>query len=145
MASAVTSSAPTGDLIFTTYFSGLRDDHRRKVVPSDKRRFIEPWWRSLLRLPVQGVVFHNNLSAAFVRNHSTPHIRFERVDAAAHYARGLSLNDLRFFVYLDKLRAWPNVRRVWLTDARDVWVMRDPFAPATSGYTRPVMTSVRAR
>ena len=87
-------------IIFTTYFSGLRDDHRRKVVPSDKRRFIEPWWRSLQRLPLLGVVFHNNLSEAFVRNHSTPRIRFERVDAAAHYARGLSLNDLRFFVYV---------------------------------------------
>ena len=54
-----------------------------------------------------------------------------RVDLSRHPRQ--SLNDARFAVMLAHLRANPRLERVWMTDARDVWVMADPLAPLVDG------------
>ena len=122
---------PASCAVATFYFSAVADDHRGKVVASDKFSFIEPWWSSMRRQRLRGLVFHNALSAAFISNYTTAQVEFVRVDLS-HYPRQ-SLNDARFAVMLAHLRANPRLQRVWMTDARDVWVMADPLAPLVDG------------
>jgi hypothetical protein len=84
--------------------------------------YMSRWYASVRRLGLHAVVFHDQLSAAFVARHTTAHIRFHRVPPSPW-----SPNDARFFAYEAFLRRRP-VGRVFLTDIADVTVARDPFA-----------------
>jgi hypothetical protein len=80
------------------------------------------WYESVRRLDLHAVVFHDQLSRAFVARLATPAIRFRRVAPSPW-----SPNDARFFAYEAFLRRRP-ADRVFLTDISDVTVVRDPFA-----------------
>ena len=74
---------PASCAVATFYFSAVADDHRGKVVASDKFSFIEPWWSSMRRQRLRGLVFHNALSAAFISNYTTAQVEFVRRDDGA--------------------------------------------------------------
>ena len=87
----------------------------------DSVRYLRDWYASVRALGLPAVVFHDELSPAFVARLTTPRIRFRRVAPSPW-----TPNDARFFVYhafLQKHRC----DRVFLTDISDVRVARDPF------------------
>lgn len=90
--------------------------------PDDFDR-IRVWYESIIRVGCRGVIFHDELSPAFVRRWSHPQVRFEPY--APRTPR--SLNDERYLCYLDWLKAHPEVERVFLVDLFDVEFFRDPF------------------
>lgn len=110
--------------IFTTYFFNQVDPLRKVHAPNDDITYIRPWYFSMVRLGLYGVVFHDGLSDEFVERHQTDRIRFEFVPPET-FSR--SLNDYRFYIWRDYLLAHPEIRNVFMTDGNDLSVAQNPF------------------
>lgn len=111
-------------MILTTYFTSKSHPLYGTRAPADSIRYIGPWYVSMRRLGLAGVVFHDGLSDAFVRAHETERLRFRFEDPAGFVH---SLNDHRFFVYRRFLEERPEIERLFMTDANDLAVVQDPF------------------
>ena len=118
-------------VIFTTYFSQKKhpnDPNDRAVIGrgDDGRvlqnsiKYIEPWYNSVDKLKINGVVFYDNLDKDFIKKHETDLIKFVKVDTSEY-----SNNDWRFFCYRKYLEENP-VDSVFLSDGSDVSVVQDP-------------------
>ena len=91
-------------VIFTTYFSekihpndpndqwvvGKTNDGR--VLQNDIK-YIAPWYNSIDKLGLQGVVFYDNLTPSFIDTYQKENIQFIKVSPSDY-----SYNDWRFFV-----------------------------------------------
>ena len=110
------------DLILTAYLTSRADPQRRQRVPADSFAYMRPWYRSMTRLGLTGLVVHDGLSPAFVERYTTSRIGFVRTRPGPW-----TTNDARFFAY-QRLLARVRAARVFLTDISDVTIVQDPFA-----------------
>lgn len=120
-------------LILTSYFSCKphpNDPSDSAVVGrgADGRviqqsiEYIKKWYDSIHESGVSAVVFHDELSDAFVEEYTTENVSFNKVEVGDY-----SNNDWRFFCfhdYLDGLIDKPDI--VFHTDGSDVRVVKDP-------------------
>lgn len=90
-----------------------------KVIQNDIK-YIHPWYESINRLGLNGVVFYDNLTDEFVKTYETDCVKFLKVDVSEY-----SNNDWRFFVYRNFLQK-NSYDSVFLTDGSDVSVVKDP-------------------
>ncbi len=110
------------NLICAAYLTGKPDPQRGDRIRRDSGVYIRDWYASVRALGLSAVVFHDQLSPAFVDRFTTAGIRFRRVARSPW-----SPNDARFFAYQAFLRRHA-VARVFLTDISDVTIAQDPFA-----------------
>ncbi len=94
------------------------------VLRSDDFQRIRVWYESLIRTGCRGVIFHDELSPAFVGRWTHPQVRFELYRPKTQR----SVNDERYLCYLEWLQAHTEVERVFIVDLFDVEFFRDPFA-----------------
>lgn len=138
------------DVVLTTYFTGKRDPQERSrgrfnmlkrfktwkrsraggaeaekygVAGIDDFERIQIWYDSLLKVGCSGVIFHDNLSDWFIKKWTRPEITF------IHYelVTPRSMNDERYYCYLQYLQATPDIKRVFLLDLFDVEFFSNPF------------------
>ncbi|MFT4015879.1 MAG: hypothetical protein QM668_02855 [Agriterribacter sp.] len=108
-------------VVCTTYFTSKADPQRNKKVNPDDIKYIEPWYFSMLKLNLFGIVFYDNLSEEFIQQYQTSKIRFVKCNLGNY-----SLNDERFIIYyLFFLRYSPSY--LLFTDGNDVTFTVDPF------------------
>ena len=119
----------SGQVVLSTYLTGLGDPLRNTLVPPDDASKLELWLPGLVRHNLQGVIFHDRLSDAFVARHSSDHLSFVRVPSP----QWMSVNDYRFVVWRAWLTKHP-VEAVFFTDLFDVKINRDPFALLDSDH-----------
>lgn len=88
---------------------------------------MEPWYESMKRHKLEGVVFHDELSSKFVCKYSTDRIQFRRAEIEAY--PNYSLNDVRFWVYLAYITDCTEsyLTKLFLTDLCDVEIKKNPF------------------
>jgi hypothetical protein len=116
--------------LLTTYFNSKPHPLYEHTVEKNSIAYIAPWYRSVDRLGLRGVIFHDGLSEEFIETYSTSKIEFVFVDPAQFE---YSVNDQRYLVYDHYLRAHPTIDKVFMTDASDVFVVQDPFAFVAPG------------
>lgn len=118
-------------VILTSYFSkkkhpndpsdpwviGRSSDGR---VSQNDFKYIEPWYNSVNSLGLDGRIFCDNLSEEFISKYTTDKIKFIKISDFDY-----SNNDWRFFCYRDFLDN-NKFDSVFLTDASDVTVVKDP-------------------
>jgi len=112
------------NILLTTYFCKKKDPQRKNFAPCDDIKYIKPWYESIKKLDLNGIVFHDGLSKKFVANYETENIKFVKVDSSKFK---YSLNDQRYFIYLDYLKKNQNIKKVFMTDGNDVTVIQNPF------------------
>lgn len=100
-----------------THVSGRTEDGR--VIQNDIQ-YIEPWYNSMNKLNLDGIIFYDNLTEDFVDKYETDKIKFICVDTSKY-----SNNDWRFFVYRDYF-SQNKYDAIFLTDGSDVSVVQDP-------------------
>lgn len=120
-------------VICTTYFSkkihpnspndsavvGRTEDG---TVINNDIKYIEPWYYSVDKLKLNGIIFYDNLTDEFIEKYETDLIKFIKVETSDY-----SNNDWRFFVYRDYfLKTKENYTSIFLTDGSDVTVVKDP-------------------
>lgn len=140
----------TTDIIFTTYFTGKQDPQitakrRRNVIKHIKTKIrsvrggarseapgvagpdefdrIQIWYESLQNVGCSAVIFHDELSQGFVDQWERPDVHFESYTLKTPR----SLNDERYYCYLDYLKAHPEIERVFMLDLFDIEFFKNPF------------------
>jgi len=111
-------------LLFTSYFSSKKSPQdTTSDAPKDSITYIEPWYDSVNKLQLKGIVFHDGLSDTFVKKYSTQCVTFVRCTLGSY-----SLNDERFILYLKYIKEYClDLQYVYLTDANDVIITQNPF------------------
>ena len=110
-------------VIWTTYYTGKPNPQRtaKKAVPNDFS-MIKEWYDSVVRLRLQGVIFHDHLTNEFIKRYSCPNVAFTRVP----YYSERGLNDERYYMYQRMLKN-PAIEWLLTTDLFDVEFPRNPF------------------
>lgn len=112
------------NILLTTYFCKKKDPQRKNFAPCDDIKYIKPWYESIKKLSLYGTIFHDGLSSNFINKYETEKIKFVKVDSSKFK---YSLNDQRYFIYLNYLNKNPNIKNVFMTDGNDVTVILNPF------------------
>jgi hypothetical protein len=118
-------------IICTTYFSKKKHPNNPNDAAvigrdSDGRvlqnniSYIKPWYDSIDKLDLNGIVFYDNLDTEFVNKYQTHRIKFIKVNPSYY-----SNNDWRFFIYRDYFHD-NKYDSVFLTDGSDVSVVKNP-------------------
>ena len=111
------------NVIMTTYFCNKKDPQRLSKAPCNDFKYIKPWYTSVKKLGLNGIIFHDGLSENFIRKYETNKIKF--IYKKTHQV--FSLNDYRYFIYLDYINEHPEIENIFMTDGNDVTVVNDPF------------------
>ena len=109
------------DTVFSTYFTLKKDPQRGHYKKTNSYSYISAWHKSLTRLGLRGVVFHDGLDSNFTDS-IRPKMYFEKVILGNR-----SLNDDRYFHYLQYIETHPHLTYILMTDIADVTFLRDPF------------------
>ena len=112
------------NVIMTTYFCNKNDPQRPKRAPCNDFQYIKPWYNSIKKLGLNGVIFHDGMDETFIKKYQNDKIKFVYVDSNSYE---FSLNDLRYFVYLDYIKKHKNIENIFMTDGNDVIVVKNPF------------------
>ena len=64
------------NLIVTTYFSNDNGNYKGRSVLNNNIDYISPWYNSILKLKLNGVIFHDGLSNDFINTYTTDKIKF---------------------------------------------------------------------
>ena len=115
------------NVIMTTYFCNKEHNQKEKEHTSascNDINYIKPWYESVKKLNLNGIIFHDGLSDEFIKEYETSNIKFAYTNS---YQYDYSLNDLRFFVYLEYILKNPDIQNVFMTDGNDVTVVKNPF------------------
>lgn len=118
-------------VILSSYFTkkihpnSVNDQHvvgrmENNHIQNDFFPYIEKWYNSILKNKLNAVLFHDDLSADFVKKYETDKIKFHKVGDFIY-----SNNDYRFFCFRNFLEE-NKFDFVFHTDASDVVVVQDP-------------------
>lgn len=84
---------------------------------------IQIWYDSLLQVGCNGIIFHDNLSDWFIEKWTCPQVKFVKYELSTDR----SLNDERYYCYLQYLKDNEHIKRVMLLDLFDVEFFSNPF------------------
>ncbi len=93
------------------------------LAKPDEFARIKVWYDSLQKVGCNGVIFHDCLSEPFVDKWQNEKVSFEYWELKTPR----SVNDERYYCYLDYLERNPQIERVFLLDLFDVEFFRNPF------------------
>ncbi|KAK2159099.1 hypothetical protein NP493_1749g00017 [Ridgeia piscesae] len=109
------------DVVFSTYFTLKKDPQRGQYKKTNSYSYFNKWENSLKRLGLRGLIFHDALDSNFTKSFQ-PKVYFKKVILGRR-----SLNDDRYFHYLQYIEKHPNITYILMTDISDVSFLRDPF------------------
>ncbi len=120
-------------VILTSYFSNKKHPNNSwdpNVVGRDPDgrvhqnsfNYIKPWYESVKKLSLQGVIFYDGLTEDFVEEFSTDKIKFVYSDSSSQNYSNL---DYRWFCYRAFLEE-NKFESVFISDCSDVSVVKDP-------------------
>lgn len=112
------------DYIVASYISGVYDVNRNTVLADDDYSIIQDWADSISKLKLQGIIFHNNFSAATCERYQNECITFVKVDHDVQF----NPNVYRYYIYSEFLKLNSEfVNNIFFTDISDVIILKNPF------------------
>ena len=112
----------TNNYIVSCYSTSAPDTQRGITTKPNNPEYIQKWYDSVVRLGLNGVVLHDNLSDEFCKQF--PKVRFHKIPQCP---TGVQLYDYRWHVYFRILLSNIHIEKVFFTDISDVEVLNDPF------------------
>eukprot|EP00929_Paragymnodinium_shiwhaense_P066511 TRINITY_DN33371_c0_g1_i2.p1 TRINITY_DN33371_c0_g1~~TRINITY_DN33371_c0_g1_i2.p1 ORF type:complete len:1061 (+),score=137.46 TRINITY_DN33371_c0_g1_i2:334-3516(+) len=111
-------------VVMTTFFTTKRDWQRLSFVkPSYKK--MQKLYETSMKMGVNVTMLYDKLPDEIVNKYSNPRFQFVKIDFR-NYDRRLGVNDVRYFIFHDELKAKKNWKYVFLADAFDVRVTMNP-------------------
>ena len=118
-------------VILTSYFSkkihpNLSNDNHvigrneKGYIVNDEFNYIKSWYESVIKLDLDGRIFHDDLSEKFIKNYTTDKIKFVRTKSFQY-----SNNDWRFFCFRNFLEE-NKFDYVFHNDISDVVIVKNP-------------------
>jgi len=113
--------------IISCYLTSAPDTQRGITTKPNNPEYIQKWYDSVVRLELNGIVLHDNLSDEFMEQFSG--VEFVSVPDCP---KKMQLYDYRWILYRQFMLN-RDVDSVFFTDISDVEVMNDPFPHVLSG------------
>jgi len=111
-------------IICASLFTGNYDVNRNELLADDDFQIIEKWVQSIIKLDLNGIIFHNNFSEQTIKTYQNKNIQFVKVA----FDTVLNANVYRYVVYNNFLKAYAEeIKSVFVTDIADVEVIKNPF------------------
>jgi len=112
------------NLIVAAHLTGIYDVNRNITLADDDFLLVLEWAKSITRLGLSGIIFHNNFSDETCKLHESEHVHFIKVDYNPKY----NPNIFRYFIYEQFLNLnHRNISNIFFTDVTDVVVLKNPF------------------
>lgn len=108
-------------VVLTCYMTSKKDPQRSIYQPNDNYDYIKPWYETMIKQDLHGIIFYDKLSDEFVNEHQTHKIIFKKCTIGKY-----SINDERFIIYYQYLLKNP-YKYILMTDVSDVFINRNPF------------------
>ncbi|MEZ6126255.1 MAG: hypothetical protein R3C49_24270 [Planctomycetaceae bacterium] len=114
-------------LVVTVMMTQKPDPQRGAPIADDFLQYIRPWWRTVNRVGLQGVILHDGLPREFIDRATTPQVSFRQCSTG-----DLPILHQRHFAVRDFLKQCDE-DFVLVTDVSDVAFKRDPFEIMAEG------------
>ena len=115
----------TKDIIASTYITTKRNAQYSIEFVNNNYYFMENWFKGIYKFNLSMVVFHDDLSDKFMSTfkENYPKADFKKIIDFKDFKP----NDRRFLAYYDYILAHPEIRRIVMTDMRDLMILNNPF------------------
>ena len=110
------------EVIVTCYFTKKPDPQTGLLRNSADFAYIQPWYESLLKINVPGIILHDGLEEEFIIRFQNEQIQF-RICELGNY----SIFEERWLLYHLLLNQLPKLEKVFFTDSNDVYITKNPF------------------
>ena len=107
--------------VITCYFTKLKDPQHGMVRNTADIKYIAPWYDSVKKLGINGIVVHDGIDEEFIKSYQTDAIQFCR-----YYPGNFSIFEERWMAY-QLLLENNDIKWAFFTDGNDVTVNFDPF------------------
>lgn len=107
--------------VVTVMMTTKPDPQRGAPIAGDLLHYMNPWWTTVNRVGLNGVVLHDGLPTDFIRTATTKHVKFHRCPPGE-----FPILHLRHFSVRDFLEKCDD-EFVLITDVSDVAFKKDPF------------------
>ncbi len=108
-------------VILSCYMTSKKDPQRDLFQDNNNYEYIKPWYESVKKHDLHGIIFYDQLSDEFVEQYKTEKIIFIKTKIGK-----FSINDERFILYY-KYLLLNKYKYVLMTDVSDVCVNKNPF------------------
>lgn len=108
--------------VVTCYFTKLKDPQHGIVRNKPNFNYIKPWYNSVNKLALNGIIVHDGLDTKFIEQYQTENIKFLRYTPGQY-----SIFEERWMAYFLLLKSNPEIQNAFFTDGNDVTVNYDPF------------------
>lgn len=109
------------EVVFACYFINQRNPQSGELLNKADYNFISPWYESILKLGINGIIIHDGLDLDFIKKHETKNIKFRKFISGNNNV----LDERWLFYYHFILKT--NVKRAFCTDISDVFITKNPF------------------
>ena len=109
------------NVVFTVFCTTQKDPQRYRRMPSSFE-YMNNFYVSVNWLDINVIIFYDNLTQQFIKNHETNRIKFKKIKII----NSLSINDFRFIIYNEWLEN-KQYKKVLFVDIADVFFWTNPF------------------
>lgn len=111
----------TDGTVLAIMLTSKPDPQRGEKISADYAAYLRPWWTTVNRVGLSGVVLHDGLPDDFISSATTEHVRFEYIEPGDWPI--LHDRHRMFRKYIESR----DDEYVFITDISDVAFKRDPF------------------
>ena len=124
-----TEDAALQEVIFTCYFVTMKDPHSKIIRRNADINYIAPWYNSISKLNVTGIIIHDGLDQSFIDQYQTNRILFRKYTPGNY-----SIFEERWMAYYLFL-SQSKIQRAFLSDINDVYITGNPFTRFNQNLT----------
>lgn len=111
------------EVIVTCYFAKKSDPQTGILRNSADFAYIQPWYDSMLKINVHGIILHDGLEEEFINRFQNEQIQFRFCELGNY-----SIFEERWLIYHILLNQLPKLEKVFFTDSNDVYITQNPFS-----------------
>lgn len=111
------------NIVITSWLTSKKDPQRLFYQPTSFES-IREWYNSIIKLNLNGIIFHDSFSNEFIKKYSNKNIKFIKDRGFAE--QSLCAADYRWKMYFDFLLK-EKFENIFMTDCNDVVIKQNPF------------------
>lgn len=111
------------EVVFACYFTKRKDPQHGILRSIPDINYIKPWYDSIRKLNINGIIIHDEIDEAFIKQYQTEKIQFRKYTAGKY-----AIFDERWILYYMFI-SQTNIKRAFCTDISDVYITANPFIP----------------
>lgn len=111
------------EVIVTCYFTLKPDPQLGTLRNSADFKYIQPWYDSIIKIGVSGIILHDGLESAFIERYQNDQVQFRFCEMGNY-----SIFEERWLLFHLFLKQLPKLEKVFFTDSNDVYITQAPFS-----------------